>query len=42
LHELLPEIGALCVFCFFLLPISLRTLTYSVRRSKIEGTLTHY
>jgi ABC-type multidrug transport system ATPase subunit/ABC-type polysaccharide/polyol phosphate export permease len=42
LHELLPEIGALCVFCFLLLPISLRTLTYSVRRSKIEGTLTHY
>jgi len=36
------QIFALCVFCFLLLPISLRTLKYAVRRAKKEGTLTHY
>jgi ABC-type multidrug transport system ATPase subunit/ABC-type polysaccharide/polyol phosphate export permease len=40
--DVLPQIGALCVFCFLLLPISLATLKYAVKRSKREGTLTHY
>ena len=40
--DVLPEIAALCVFCFLLLPISLRVLKYAVRRAKQEGTLTHY
>jgi ABC-2 type transport system permease protein len=40
--DLFPEIGALCLFCIFLIPISLRMLTYSVRRAKNEGSLTHY
>jgi ABC-2 type transport system permease protein len=42
INDMLPEIAALCVFCFLLLPISLRTLKYAVRRAKKEGTLTHY
>jgi len=42
INDLLPEIGALCVFCFLLMPISLRMLAYSVRRAKNEGSLTHY
>lgn len=40
--ELIPEIGALCIYCFVLLPISLWTLNYAIKRSKREGTLTHY
>ncbi len=42
MRDVLPEIAALCVFCFLLLPISLRVLKYAVRRAKQEGTLTHY
>lgn len=42
MNDMLPEIGALCAFCFLLLPISLRALKYAVRRAKQEGTLTHY
>ena len=42
ISDMLPEIGALCIFCFLLLPISLRALKYAVRRAKQEGTLTHY
>jgi len=40
--DILPEIAALCVFCFLLLPISLRVLKYAVRRAKQDGTLTYY
>lgn len=40
--DVLPEIAALCVFCFLLLPVSLRVLRYAVQRAKQEGTLTHY
>jgi len=42
ISDMLPEIGVLCVFCFLLLPISLRALKYAVWRAKQEGTLTHY
>lgn len=42
LSEIGPELTALSIFCFVLLPISLRTLRYAVRRAKREGTLTHY
>gem|GEM_PF-51005 len=42
LNEIGSEIIALAIFCFVLLPISLRTLRYAVRRAKREGTLTHY
>lgn len=41
-ENVLPQIGFLCIFCFLLLPISLGTLKYAVKRSKWEGTLTHY
>jgi ABC-type multidrug transport system ATPase subunit/ABC-type multidrug transport system permease subunit/pimeloyl-ACP methyl ester carboxylesterase len=37
-----PELIALALFCFVLLPVSLRTLRYAVRRAKREGTLTHF
>ena len=40
--DILPEIASLCVFCFLLLPMSLRVLIYAVRRAKEDGTLTHY
>jgi ABC-2 type transport system permease protein len=40
--DVLPQIAALCIFCFLLLPVSLRTLKYAVRRAKREGSLTHY
>lgn len=40
--DVLPEVAALSVFCFLLLPISLSVLKYAVRRAKQEGTLTHY
>jgi ABC-2 type transport system permease protein len=42
MSDVLPEIAALCVFCFLLLPVSLRVLKYAVQRAKQEGTLTHY
>jgi ABC-type multidrug transport system ATPase subunit/ABC-type polysaccharide/polyol phosphate export permease len=42
INDVLQEIAALCVFCFLLLPISLRVLKYAVQRAKQEGTLTHY
>jgi ABC-type multidrug transport system ATPase subunit/ABC-type multidrug transport system permease subunit len=42
LGEIAPEIISLALFCFVLLPISLRTLRYAVRRAKREGSLTHY
>ena len=42
LYGIWPEITSLALFCFVLLPISLKTLSYSVRRAKREGTLTHY
>ncbi len=42
ISDMLPEMGALCIFCFLLLPISLHTLKYAVRRAKREGSLTHY
>jgi ABC-2 type transport system permease protein len=40
--DITPEIVALGMFSFVLLPISLRALMYAVRRAKKEGTLTHY
>jgi ABC-type multidrug transport system ATPase subunit/ABC-type multidrug transport system permease subunit len=42
LSEIAPDLIALALFCFVLLPISLRTLRYAVRRAKREGTLTHF
>ena len=42
LSQIDTEIISLAIFCFVLLPISLRTLQYAVRRAKKEGTLTHY
>lgn len=42
IDRMLPEIGALCLFCFLLLPVSLRALAYAVRCAKTDGTLTHY
>jgi ABC-type multidrug transport system ATPase subunit/ABC-type multidrug transport system permease subunit len=42
LNSIWPEITSLAIFCFILLPISLKTLQYSVNRAKKEGTLTHY
>jgi hypothetical protein len=42
ISDILPEIAALCVFCFLLLPLSLRALLYAVRRAKQDGSLTHY
>ena len=41
-NDVLPQIAALSVYCFLLLPISLSTLNYAINRSKREGTLTHY
>ncbi len=40
--ELLPEILALCVFSVILLPLSLYIFYFSVRKAKIDGSLTHY
>ncbi len=40
--ELLPEIIALSIFSIILLPLSLYIFKYSVRRAKIDGSLTHY
>jgi ABC-type multidrug transport system ATPase subunit/ABC-type multidrug transport system permease subunit len=42
MSDMFPEIGALCIFCFLVLPISLRTLKYAVWRAKQDGSLTHY
>jgi ABC-2 type transport system permease protein len=36
------DILALLIFCFLLLPISLFSFSYAVRRSKIDGSLTQY
>jgi ABC-type multidrug transport system ATPase subunit/ABC-type multidrug transport system permease subunit len=40
--DVVPEIVALCLFCFILFPLSLRMLDYSVQRAKRDGSLTHY
>ena len=37
-----PDILALIIFCILLLPASLIAFSYAVRRSKIDGSLTHY
>jgi ABC-2 type transport system permease protein len=42
LSTLWPDILALIIFCLFLLPASLFAFAYAVRRSKIDGSLTHY
>ena len=36
--QVIPEIGALCIYCFILLPFSLWTLKYAVNRAKKEGS----
>ncbi len=40
--ELLPNILALVVFSIVMLPISILIFQYSVKRAKMDGTLTHY
>ena len=39
---LLPDIGALIVFCLILVPFSLFTFKQAVRWAKIDGSLAHY
>jgi ABC-type multidrug transport system ATPase subunit/ABC-type polysaccharide/polyol phosphate export permease len=40
--NLTPQLAALVCFCAVLLPVSLKTFKYSVKRAKIEGSLTQY
>lgn len=42
LNMLLPEIGALLMFCIILLPLSLQIVKYTVKKAKISGSLAHY
>jgi len=42
IHDLLPQIAALSLFSVILLPGSLFSFRYAVKRAKIEGSLTHY
>jgi ABC-2 type transport system permease protein len=42
LHELLPEISTLVIFCVILIPLSLSIIRYAVKRVKEEGTLVQY
>ena len=39
---LLPDIGALVIFCVILVPLSLFTFKQAVRWAKIDGSLAHY
>ncbi len=39
---LLPDIGALVLFCLILIPFSLLTFQQAVRWAKIDGSLAHY
>jgi ABC-2 type transport system permease protein len=41
-NEILPQIVALIIFSVILLPGSLFSFRYAVKRAKIEGSLTHY
>lgn len=40
--ELLPDILILLVFCLVFFPLSLAIFKYTVKRAKINGSLTHY
>ena len=40
--QLWGDILALCLFCVILLPLSLITFTYAVRRARVNGSLAHY
>jgi ABC-2 type transport system permease protein len=42
LRELWPSLAALLVFAALLLPLSLATFSWALRRTKITGTLTHF
>jgi ABC-2 type transport system permease protein len=42
LSSLWPDILALILFCLILLPASLIAFSYAVRKSKIDGSITHY
>jgi len=42
LRELWPSLAALLIFAAILLPVSLATFSWALRRTKITGTLTHF
>jgi len=42
LRQLWPTLAALLIFAVILLPISLVTFSWALRRTKITGTLTHF
>ncbi|UJS16844.1 MAG: ABC transporter permease [Candidatus Jettenia sp.] len=42
LRALMPNIVALIIFSFIMLPLSIFVFGYAVRRAKIDGTLTQY
>lgn len=42
LHDLLPEISTLVIFCMILMPLSLLIIRFAVKRVKEEGTLVQY
>ena len=42
LRELWPALAALLAFAAIILPVSVATFSWALRRTKITGTLTHF
>ena len=42
LRAVLPDVGALALFCFASLSVGSLAMTYALRRARAEGTLSQY